>query len=98
MNNPRTFQIDYSIYSEDNIAYAIITIDQSVIDAVDDNWRLHLYNLNTPEEIAEHIGFNMLENHLRLSQLDGWADMSDSMARVVEWPDFNFDMETRELK
>ena len=97
MKQKRKFMVDYSAYG-DVVAYAIIELAQSVIDAVDDNWRESFYDIHTPEQIAEHICHNMVDNHLRLSQMDGWADMDDSMARVVDWPEFDFEMYARELK
>ena len=55
-----------------------IELDDQVIDVVDDEWRSQLYNLHTPEDIAEHIAYNYIFNNDRLSSLDGWADQSDS--------------------
>lgn len=67
---------------------AVVEIDNDVIKAVDGDWRSVLYNLHTPEEIAEHIGYNLIVNGLRLSSMDGWADQDDSKAQLrgpVEW-------------
>ena len=94
--NKRTFIVDYSIYGED-VGYAVIELDQSIIDVVDDDWRKHLYPLYTPEEIAEHICYNMVTNHLQLSQLDGWANMDNGLVKMKEWPDFDFDLKAREI-
>jgi hypothetical protein len=78
---------------------AIIELDQKVIDVVDDDWRKHLYQLHTPEEIAEHIAYNLIVNNIPLTLMDGWADLSDDMARVVEYPDEVFDeLEAREIE
>ena len=96
MNNKRVFQVEYSKYGEE-LAYAVIELDQAVIDAVDDDWRAGLYPLHTPADIARHICYNMVENHLQLSQMDGWADKDNRLARILEWPDFDFDMEAREI-
>ena len=93
----RIFQVDYSIHGE-SAGYAIIGLDQSVIDAVDDKWRAGFYPLHTPEDIACHICYNMIENRLELSDLDGWADKPNSMARILEWPDFDIDTEAHELR
>ncbi|MHA2022729.1 MAG: hypothetical protein ACTSWQ_03610 [Candidatus Thorarchaeota archaeon] len=94
----RKFIVDYSIYGEEDITQAVIELDDEVIDRVDDEWRAGLYNLNTPEEIAVHICYNMVENRLGLSSLDGWADLDDSMAKMLEWPEISFDMTAREIK
>lgn len=92
----RIFIVTYSIYGED-VADAFIELDQSVIDAVDDSWREMLYPLYTPEDIARHICYNMIENRLQLSDMDGWADMDNKLAKITEWPDIDFDMEAREI-
>lgn len=62
---------------------AVIELDDAVINQVDDEWRKHLYDLNTPTEIAEHIAFNFVCNHASLSQLDGWANLPDDFARII---------------
>ena len=69
---------------------AIIELDDKVIDVVDDEWRKQLYALQTPNEIAAHVGYNLVVNCAQLTQLDGWAgsDMRDDMAKVVEHPDW----------
>lgn len=70
---------------------AVIELDEHVIDVVDDEWRLHLYDLNTPQEIAEHIGYNLVINQARLSHLDGWADQPNENAKIIESPDWEID-------
>lgn len=74
---------------------AKIEIDQKAIDVVDDDWRRHICNLITPEQIVEHIGYNLVINNANLSQLDGWADQSDDLAKIVEEPEW--EMEVKEL-
>lgn len=58
-------------------------IDDAVYAVVDDEWRSVFYDLNTKDEIADHIAFNLLRGRT-LSQLDGWANMPDSMARLID--------------
>ena len=67
-------------------------LDDRVIDVVNDEWRSYLYNLRTPEEIAEHIAFNLVANSGRLSMLDGWADQPDQNARILS-EDLDFEAE-----
>jgi hypothetical protein len=69
-------------------AEAVIELDDAVIDAVDSEWRSVFYQLHTPEDIAEHIGFNLVINRAELSHLDGWADQSDENAFVLEDPEW----------
>ncbi|MCK9543758.1 MAG: hypothetical protein M0R03_17195 [Novosphingobium sp.] len=71
---------------------AIIEIDQKIIDVVDDEWRKHLYNLTTPLDIAEHIGYNLVINNASLSRLDGWADQTDDLAKIIEEPEWDMDV------
>ena len=73
----RRFRIIFSGEAE-------IELDSLVIAVVDDEWRSYLYNLKTPEEIASHIGYNLIFNNARLSMLDGWADQPDSNAKYQE--------------
>jgi len=82
MMNKRLFEGTISIYVQ-------IELDSAVIDVVDDEWRSGLYNLRTPESIAEHIAGNLIRG-ARLSMLDGWADQPDGNARIVN-EDWRFD-------
>ena len=78
------------------VGSATIELDDAVIDAVDDEWRESLYNLHTPEEIAEMVGRCMVCMHWPLSQLDGWADQPNSNARIIQ--DANWEtVEVREI-
>jgi hypothetical protein len=76
----RLFDIEITVKTQ-------LELDDQVIDVVDDEWRSQLYDLYTPEEIAEHIAYNLIANNARLSQLDGWADQPDSNAdlKSINW-------------
>ena len=94
----RKFIIDFSIFGE-VVDQAIIEIDQAVIDAVDDDWRASFYDLHTPEQIAEHVGYNLFINNITISLMDGWADQPRENARILAWPDLDqWDMSAREIK
>ena len=67
-------------YGEDIHFKGMIEIDDAVINNVDDSWRKMFYDFTTPQQIAEHIAFNMIVNDATLSQLDGFANLSDDMA------------------
>ena len=69
------------------VVTATIELDDAVIDVVDDEWRAGLYNLHTPEEIAEHIACNLVRG-ARLSMLDGWADQPDRNACFLDGPEW----------
>jgi hypothetical protein len=60
-----------------------IELDDAVINAVDDEWRKSLYDLKTPQDIANHIAYNMIINNWKLSHLDGWADQPDDNAKIL---------------
>lgn len=83
----RTFYIDKTwkgYYEEDIHFEGGIELDDKVMSAVDDNWREVFYpSLTTPQKIAEHIAFNMIVNDLKLSGIDGFADLSDEMVRLL---------------
>lgn len=72
-----------------------IELDERVIAAVHDEWRAQMYSLYTPEEIAEHIAYNMVKNGLRLESIDGWADQPNDRARIVDEP--GWDMNATEI-
>jgi len=60
-----------------------IELDDIVINSVDDSWRRTFYDFSTPQQIAEHIAFNMVVNDLELSDIDGFADLSNNMAKLL---------------
>ena len=67
---------------------AVIELDDAIFDAVDDEWRSVFYDLNTIYDIAEHIGYNLVIRNCPLSRMDGWADMPDDLARIIEESDW----------
>ena len=70
-------------FSIELMATATLELDEDVINAVDDEWRSDLYDLNTPEEIAEMIGRCMIAYSSNLSDLDGWADQPNENAKLI---------------
>jgi len=85
----RRFEVLFEI-DGDEITSGILELDQKVIDVVDDEWRSQLYDLHTPEEIAAHIGYNLMRSwSCKLTSLDGWADLTDDLAKVIKWPDLD---------
>lgn len=76
---------------------AVIKLNPQVIDVVDDEWRAFLYDLYTAEEIAGHIGANMMCHNWSLSQMDGWADQPKENAQFEEYPAWEV-TEVEELK
>lgn len=94
----RRFKLWFCMFGR-GVDQAIIELDDAVIEAVDDEWRAMFYKLRTPEQIAGHVGFNLIVNRGRLSMLDGWADQPDGNACVLEWPDLDgWDIEAEEIK
>lgn len=61
-------------------------LSDKVLNAVDDKWREQFYNFKTPEEIAQHIAYNMVINNAKLSQLDGFADQPNEYAELLDTP------------
>ena len=72
----------------------VIELDDAVIEAVNDEWRSVFYALNSAEDIAVHIGYNLVANKAELSDLDGWADQPDENAFMLE--DVNWDVTAEE--
>ena len=73
----RKFEIEARVF-------AIVEIDDSVFDAVDNEWRSNFYPLHTPNDIAEHVGWNVGIMDRKLTMLDGWADQPEGSVRVIE--------------
>lgn len=70
---------------------AVIELDDAVIRVVNDEWRASFYQLVTPEDIAKHIGYNMIVNNAALDDLDGWADQPEGNAQVLRQPEWEVD-------
>lgn len=83
----RRFYIDceWFGYSGETISFdGSIDIEEEVIEAVNDEWRQHFYpSLKTPQDVAEHIAFNIIVNKSPLSMLEGFANWPDSHAKVI---------------
>lgn len=62
-----------------------VEVDEKVLDRCDDEgWASENYDFTTPEQVAAHVGFNMVRNGIGLSSMDGFADLSDELATVIE--------------
>lgn len=82
-----------------SLGTAILEIDQKVFDNVDDSFRENFYNLRTPQEIVKHLAYNIFVNETNLSQLDGWANLTDDLIKVIEYPSqIKWDFEVKELE
>lgn len=57
-----------------------IDVSQTVIDAVlTDEWRNTFYNLHLPEQVAEHLAYNLMRD-IKITSLDGFADQPEEAA------------------
>lgn len=73
----RTFRVTVTTTAE-------LTLDSSVIrEATSDEWRKMFWDLRSAEDVAAHVGFNMLTNHLELSELDGFSGADDALAKLA---------------
>mgnify|MGYP001340642352 CR=1 FL=1 len=70
-------------HEEDIHFEGTLELDDAVINNVDGSWREMFYDFTTPQQIAEHIAFNMIVNDLTLSQIDGFANLFDDLANLV---------------
>jgi hypothetical protein len=57
---------------------AILEIDDKVFAAVDDDWRFR-----DNDDIAAHVGFNVLINNCKLTSIDGFAGLNDKLVSIV---------------
>lgn len=76
MSTKRLFKVSFE-------GAALLELDQEVLDQVDDEWRESLYNLQDDEDVATHVGFNLIFNNWKLSHLDGFANLPDTMAKIL---------------
>ena len=63
--------------------YASIDINKKVFEQVDEEWKKTFYNLESKEEIIEHVTTNLLRG-FKLSQMEGFADLPDSYAKLMD--------------
>jgi hypothetical protein len=97
-NMKRKFEITFELGYND-VGTGVIELDQAVIDAVTNEWRHLFYNLQTPNEIAEHIAFAMMVRDYKLSDLDGWANLPNDFAIILEKPVLDdFEITAKEIR
>ena len=82
----RKFKVNFELDGWD-ISDGIIELDQKVIDNVDDEWHEAISSkINTPEEIASFIAYNICVNNADLISIDGFANLTNDLAKMIEWP------------
>jgi len=71
-----------------------IEISEDLLSSVlTDDWRKQFYKFTKPEEVAEHLVYNMARG-TSLQSIDGYADQPNT-AVDMKWPEWEVD-ETRE--
>jgi hypothetical protein len=59
-----------------------ISLDEALVASVlDPKWRAQFYDLRTPEDVAGHLAFNLLQGRL-MRHLDGFADQPEDAAVI----------------
>ncbi len=69
---------------------ATVEVDDKVFEAtLTPEWRGQFYPFHKPEDVVGHIAFNMIRG-LELSQLDGFANLSNDLAGIsgTDWDDW----------
>lgn len=51
----------------------------------EDGWRETYYDLQTPEDVAEHLAANIGLAGARPCHLDGWSDLPDEAVQASDW-------------
>lgn len=73
-----------------------LDVSQELLDEVlTDEWRAQMYQLHTPEEVAHHLAFNLIQGR-SFQSLDGFAMLPDNA--VEEVSSELFDEEVEEIK
>lgn len=66
---------------------AMVEVDEDLIKtALSKEWGDTFYAFQTPEEVVAFIGYNLIHNNIRLTQIDGFADKKDDQVRIVGRP------------
>ena len=79
---------------------ATVTLAMEISDDIialhkDEHWVKSLYNLDTPEKIAEHLAFNCGLHQRDVPRLDGFSDRTnDDVKADITWTEY----ETRRLE
>lgn len=77
---------------------ATVEVDEDLIKtALSKEWGDTFYTFHTPEEVVAFIGYNLIHNNIRLTQIDGFADKNDDQARLVERPTCDPSEDVREV-
>ena len=94
----RTFFVDFYPGERDlmELATSTIQLHQDVFDAVDETWLEMYYDLATDNQVVEYIAYEILVKRRQLNQIDGFANLANTLIRVKDWPDFDFYMEVTE--
>lgn len=61
-----------------------IELDERVFQEVDEEWRTTFFNLRTPEEIARHVALNMTIRDCRLSEVEGFLLLDDTLVTLSQ--------------
>lgn len=70
------------LYELEILAIATIEIDDQVFERCNDDTMP--YGAMDEDEMFDHLSYNAIANHARLSQLDGFADLSDDLMTVLD--------------
>jgi hypothetical protein len=63
---------------------ATIEIDDAVFkEVLNHEWQRTFYNLKTREEVAAHVGYNLMINRIGLSIMDGFGLLADDLASIA---------------
>ena len=72
-------------YGEDIHFDGAIEIDDVVMLQIDDEWRETFYSdINSNQDVAEHLAYNLIVNDVEISRLDGFANFDDSCVRLLK--------------
>ena len=81
----RKFKFTVKIDSEE-VAEGIIAIDQKIFDiANSEEWRSLFHTFENDREIASHIAWRMNIHNEKISEIEGFCDQEDSLAKILSW-------------
>jgi hypothetical protein len=76
---------------------ATIELNPEVLAQADDEWKRSFYDIDTPEDVAEMIAYNMIKGK-SLSCMDGFANLPDEYAKFKKYPDYEVESSEKEIE
>ena len=83
----------------EEVSECVIDIEQKLIDiALSEDWKSVFYDLENAEGVAAHVAWILCHQKERLSNYDGFVGVDNSLAKIIEYPNIDFEYIGEEIK